>query len=605
MGNGKMIESWMIKKDMHLLNYTEKCTGTYTFESPNGHSAIDHILTNDTMAGKYLGMFIDEERSLLNISDHNLVRAWFKINPGHKKPKWNKTTRKCITWISRDQDRLVKCAESFKRKIGKKISFRKCMSKLKSSIDENLRRRKKVRLAGKDQTKMISAPWVDEELIENIRIRTFLNKEWRMARARGEPKEILDTYKERYMRQKTITAIMTGDKKSSWESFKINETWNDSKKFWVMIKELLGKKREVNEEAFIYEEGIEKEIMTCEDTFTKKWTDNIYQKLRKADFSFWYGSKDLKGTRDQMIEELENGNPDIMENPIIEEKEFKDVINDMKNGRASGVDNIPAEAMKALIKDKEILKYLLKCFNRALVEKVHEDWLLSKTTMIPKKEKPGILDHRPIAVTVNSSKIVCTILRKKIEDFLKEKGIVYNNQFGFTEGGRVEHCMFMLDYIANMTYEKIHRPQHSLYFAFIDFRKAYDSIDRQKLIEVLIGYKINPLIIDLIVQMYQEDCTIIKLGKMNKKVEVTSGIRQGCCISTLLFKLVTFKIIDELRKKQKYKVREFNDNSLWLADDATLIAEKLETLLELLECLGEAGGVYGLEINKEKTKIMK
>merc|ERR1711874_907014 len=102
---------------------------------------------------------------------------------------------------------------------------------------------------------------------------------------------------------------------------------------------------------------------------------------------------------------------------------------------------------------------------------------------------------------------------------------------------------------------------------------------------------------------YQEDCTVIKLGKMNRKVEVTSGIRQGCCISTLLFKLVTFKIIDELRKKQKYKVREFCDNSLWLADDATLIAEKLETLLELLECLGEAGGVYGLEINKKKTEM--
>merc|ERR1711874_389209 len=212
---------------------------------------------------------------------------------------------------------------------------------------------------------------------------------------------------------------MTGDKKSSWESFKINETWNDSKKFWVMIKELLGKKRELNDEAFIYEEGMKKEIMTCEDTFTGKWTENIYQKLRKADFSFWYGSEDLKGTRDQMIEELENGNPDIMENPIIEEKEFKDLINDMKNGRASGVDNIPAEAMKVLIKDKDILKYLLKCFNRALVEKVHEDWLLTKTTMIPKKDKPGILDHRPIAVTVNSSKIVCTILRKKIEEFLK------------------------------------------------------------------------------------------------------------------------------------------------------------------------------------------
>ena len=48
---------------MHLLNYTEECVGTYTFESPNGHSAIDHIITNDTLIGKYLGMYIDEESS--------------------------------------------------------------------------------------------------------------------------------------------------------------------------------------------------------------------------------------------------------------------------------------------------------------------------------------------------------------------------------------------------------------------------------------------------------------------------------------------------------------------------------------------------------------
>ena len=73
----------------------------------------------------------------------------------------------------------------------------------------------------------------------------------------------------------------------------------------------------------------------------------------------------------------------------------------------------------------------------------------------------------------------------------------------------------------------------------------------------------------------------------------------------MLFKLVTFRIIDELRKKKAYRIRQFCDNSLWLADDATLIAEKLETLLELLDCLSEVGGKYGLEINKEKTKIMK
>merc|ERR1712082_402832 len=79
----------------------------------------------------------------------------------------------------------------------------------------------------------------------------------------------------------------------------------------------------------------------------------------------------------------------------------------------------------------------------------------------------------------------------------------------------------------------------------------------------------------------------------------------GCCISTLLFKLVTFKIIEELRNEEKYKIGEFEDNSIWLADDATLIAEDLQTLEKLLECLSRAGGKYGLQINEKKTKIMK
>ena len=101
------------------------------------------------------------------------------------------------------------------------------MKKLKSSIDENLRRRKVIKLAGKGKVKLISAPWVDTELIDNIKIRSYLNKEWRKARARKEPDSILKMYKERYLKQKRITSLMTGDKKSAWESQKIQETWKD------------------------------------------------------------------------------------------------------------------------------------------------------------------------------------------------------------------------------------------------------------------------------------------------------------------------------------------------------------------------------------------
>ena len=73
--NGKMIEEWIPKYSLNHLNQSEDCIGTYTFDSANGRSAIDHILTNDKLYEGFKGMHIDEDRKILSISDHNLVRA--------------------------------------------------------------------------------------------------------------------------------------------------------------------------------------------------------------------------------------------------------------------------------------------------------------------------------------------------------------------------------------------------------------------------------------------------------------------------------------------------------------------------------------------------
>ena len=130
-----------------------------------------------------------------------------------------------------------------------------------------------------------------------------------------------------------------------------------------------------------------------------------------------------------------------------------------------------------------------------------------------------------------------------------------------------------------------------LFYAFIDFKKAYDSINRERLIEVLIKYKINPHIINMIVQMYEGNKTTINLGKMKIPIEVTSGIRQGCSISTLLFKMVTFTIIEELNKSvSAYETGAYKGNSLLLADDVVLIANSEETLEKALDVLETEGG---------------
>ena len=120
--NGDMIENWLIKYNMNHLNQSENCEGTYTFSTKNGKSAIDHILVNDLMYKKFKGMHIDEEKMLLDISDHNLVRAWFKISPIHKS-KNKKETYKNLSWIKKDEESFEKFKNHFKKQIEKKTAL--------------------------------------------------------------------------------------------------------------------------------------------------------------------------------------------------------------------------------------------------------------------------------------------------------------------------------------------------------------------------------------------------------------------------------------------------------------------------------------------------
>ena len=75
-----MIEEWVNNMDMMHLNRSDKCIGKYTFGKPEGRrSAIDHIVVNTKMNENFKAMRIDENCEEINISDHNLIRSWYKI----------------------------------------------------------------------------------------------------------------------------------------------------------------------------------------------------------------------------------------------------------------------------------------------------------------------------------------------------------------------------------------------------------------------------------------------------------------------------------------------------------------------------------------------
>ena len=51
----------------------------------------------------------------------------------------------------------------------------------------------------------------------------------------------------------------------------------------------------------------------------------------------------------------------------------------------------------------------------------------------------------------------------------------------------------------------------------------------------LIHYKIHYKIIDAIANIYRNDYTEVQFGEIRREIEITSGIRQGCTGSTILF----------------------------------------------------------------------
>ena len=63
----------------------------------------------------------------------------------------------------------------------------------------------------------------------------------------------------------------------------------------------------------------------------------------------------------KMLQEASKVGSDIMQIPEISEEELVATINNMRNGRAAGIDGIRSELMKFIVKDETIRKYITKC----------------------------------------------------------------------------------------------------------------------------------------------------------------------------------------------------------------------------------------------------
>ena len=126
--------------------------------------------------------------------------------------------------------------------------------------------------------------------------------------------------------------------------------------------------------------------------------------------------------------------------------------------------------------------------------------------------------------------------------------------------------------------EKEREFQKNIYFCFIDYPKAYDCVDRNKLWTILKEMGIPDL--------YAGQEATVRTGHgTTDGFQIAKGVHQGCILSTCLFNFYAEYIMRNAGLEEAQagiKIARRNINNLRYADDTTLMAESEEELKSLL-----------------------
>ncbi|KHN87960.1 Retrovirus-related Pol polyprotein from type-1 retrotransposable element R2, partial [Toxocara canis] len=153
--------------------------------------------------------------------------------------------------------------------------------------------------------------------------------------------------------------------------------------------------------------------------------------------------------------------------------------------------------------------------------------------------------------------------------------------------------------------EKCNEFQIPLCLAFVDYKKAFDSVERNALLNALDKCGVNPNYVDLLTEMTTGCSTEIKLFSDPCYIDICKGVRQGDTIFPKLFAVTLETLFSELDWDCGIRVDGERLTHLLFADDCVLFAHSGPELQDKLLQLQIESKKIGLEMNLAKTKWMR
>ena len=230
---------------------------------------------------------------------------------------------------------------------------------------------------------------------------------------------------------------------------------------------------------------------------------------------------------------------------------------------------------------------------------------LERSVFIPIPKKGNATEYsnyHTIALILHASKVMLKILQARLQQYMNCE--LPDVQAGFRKGRGTR------DQIANICWiiKKAREFQKNIYLCFIDYAKAFNCVDHNKLWKILKEMGIPDHLTCLLRNLYAgQEATVTTGHGTIDWFQIGKGVGQGCILSPFLFNLYAEYIMRNagLEVAQTgIRIAGRNINNLRYADDTTLMAESEEELKSVLMKVKEESEKVGLKLKIPKTKIM-
>ena len=239
-------------------------------------------------------------------------------------------------------------------------------------------------------------------------------------------------------------------------------------------------------------------------------------------------------------------------------------------------------------------------FNKCMVEGHFPD-ALKLAKVIPLHKGDSVLtvsNYRPISLLPIFSKIFERLIYNQLIDFINKNKILDDLQFGFQKNKSTEHAISSI--VNNINSDSALKK--SFYCIFLDFSKAFDTVNHKILIEKLKYYGVKGQALSLFDSYLSNRSQVVEVnGVISDKGNIKHGVPQGSILGPLLF-LLYINDISESSRVLKFFLFADDTTVYYSANPKSQNTEEiLNTELEKVACWLSANR---LSLNVKKSNFL-